>query len=439
MFLRLENIGKICSADIELKGITVIAGENNTGKSTVGKILYSVFNSFYHFETTIQNTRFNLLAREIESSFVEYAGSEWEINTSALTDILSSLDNSDISIDLMRKILLNNIYPLFDPSSMYDDESNDGVEGYISLEDGYVESVISLYKKYQDIPDDTIYLNVFNQRIRNEFYSQINNVYSKTDVGKITLTVKDKDVVISVKGNKACSVSNTLSLKTEILYLDDPFILDQLNSFGFSFRGAARKSDSRKRHLADKLINGKVSSEIEEAFKELIINEQISEILEKINSVCEGSLARSKDGFVYAPTNNGRGLYVGNISLGLKTFIIIKTLLINGSLEKNGTIILDEPEIHLHPQWQLLFAEIIVLLQKEFGLHVLLTTHSPYFLEAIEVYSEKYRISDKCKFYLAENSGKVSNLVDVTGDNEQIYKKLASPFQTLENERYRDD
>lgn len=438
MFLRLENIGKICSADIELKGITVIAGENNTGKSTVGKILYSVFNSFYHFETTIQNTRFNLLAREIENSFVEYAGSEWEISASAVANTLSSSKYSDISIDTMRTILSNNIYSLFAHPSMYD-EGDDEMEEIITLEDDYVESVISLYKKYQDIPDDTIYLNVFNQRIRNEFYSQINNVYTKTDEGKITLTVKDKDVVISVKGNKACSVSNTLSLKTEVLYLDDPFILDQLNSFGFNFRGAARKSDSRKRHLADKLINGKVSSEIEEAFKELIINEQISEILEKINSVCEGSLARSQDGFVYAPTNNGRGLNVGNISLGLKTFIIIKTLLINGSLEKNGTIILDEPEIHLHPQWQLLFAEIIVLLQKEFGLHVLLTTHSPYFLEAIEVYSEKYKISDKCKFYLADNSGKVSNLVDVTGDTEQIYKKLASPFQTLENERYRDD
>ena len=53
MFLHLENIGKIHRADIEINGITVIAGENDTGKSTIGKALYSVFNSFYHFETTI--------------------------------------------------------------------------------------------------------------------------------------------------------------------------------------------------------------------------------------------------------------------------------------------------------------------------------------------------------------------------------------------------
>ena len=36
----IERIGKIEKADVELKGITVIAGENNTGKSTVGKALY---------------------------------------------------------------------------------------------------------------------------------------------------------------------------------------------------------------------------------------------------------------------------------------------------------------------------------------------------------------------------------------------------------------
>ena len=53
-------------------------------------------------------------------------------------------------------------------------------------------------------------------------------------------------------------------------------------------------------------------------------------------------------------------------------------------------IIIDEPEIHLHPEWQLIFAELIVLIQKEFGMHILLNTHSPYFLNAIQVFSKKY-------------------------------------------------
>lgn len=48
-------------------------------------------------------------------------------------------------------------------------------------------------------------------------------------------------------------------------------------------------------------------------------------------------------------------------------------------------------------KWQLLFAELIVLIQKEFNLHVLLNTHSPYFLRVIQVYSAQYEAADKCK------------------------------------------
>ena len=130
---------------------------------------------------------------------------------------------------------------------------------------------------------------------------------------------------------------------------------------------------------------------------------------------------------------------VKNISTGLKTFIIIKTLLKNGEIGENSTLILDEPEIHLHPEWQIVFAEIIVLLQKEFNMNILINTHSPYFLEAIEVYSEKYKIDMICKYYLAENSGNISTISDVTKSTELIYKKLAKPFQTLENVRFSDD
>ena len=51
MKLKIQNFAKIKDADIILDGITVIAGKNNTGKSTVGKILDSMYNSTNNLET----------------------------------------------------------------------------------------------------------------------------------------------------------------------------------------------------------------------------------------------------------------------------------------------------------------------------------------------------------------------------------------------------
>ncbi len=43
MTLELENIGKIKQAKLDFNGLTVIVGDNNTGKSTMGKVLASLF------------------------------------------------------------------------------------------------------------------------------------------------------------------------------------------------------------------------------------------------------------------------------------------------------------------------------------------------------------------------------------------------------------
>ena len=49
MKLKLKNIGKITSAEVEIAGITVIAGPNSTGKSTISKSLFcECFNSLHN-------------------------------------------------------------------------------------------------------------------------------------------------------------------------------------------------------------------------------------------------------------------------------------------------------------------------------------------------------------------------------------------------------
>ena len=53
MQLSIKNFGTIKDANIIVDGITVITGNNNTGKSTIGKVFYTFFNSFYEIEEKI--------------------------------------------------------------------------------------------------------------------------------------------------------------------------------------------------------------------------------------------------------------------------------------------------------------------------------------------------------------------------------------------------
>lgn len=59
MKLHIENVAKIKKADIDVEGITVIAGSNNTGKSTVGKALFAMFESFYSLEKFVEDWKPN--------------------------------------------------------------------------------------------------------------------------------------------------------------------------------------------------------------------------------------------------------------------------------------------------------------------------------------------------------------------------------------------
>ncbi|OUQ54439.1 hypothetical protein B5E58_13115, partial [Tyzzerella sp. An114] len=71
MKLSLKNIGKIDTATVEINGITVIAGENNTGKSTVGKALFSIFNSFYDIDKRISLEKIDSV-RNILDEMIRY-------------------------------------------------------------------------------------------------------------------------------------------------------------------------------------------------------------------------------------------------------------------------------------------------------------------------------------------------------------------------------
>ena len=417
MKITLENIGKVKFADVEIDGITVIAGENNTGKSTVGKTLFSMFNSFYNIEEQILSERNEGIERVIVSMYSN-AMSRYSRRTDAAEIAQQIVEKIDLYKDdslMLKKFILSSL-------SSYDENfpRNRHIES--------IDQAIFRVQELLNIPDYTIFCRVLEKKLFAEFNGQVSNIFS-TDDGRVKLTIKGDSTSVYIRNNSIIDLESFFDLRTEVVYVDDPFVLDEFRTSFYKYNFNA--SDHRT-HLKELLFFERKDPNI---LEEIFANSKFEKILGLVNSICDGEIIKSKrTGLSYRISNTDKELDARSLSTGLKTFAILKTLLTNGALEYNGTIVLDEPEIHLHPEWQLLLAEIIVLLNKEFGIHILLNTHSPYFLRSIQVYAAKYQLSSKCRYYLSESINEYeSHIIDVTDNIEKIYFKLSQPLQKLED------
>lgn len=416
MKLSIRNVGKLKEADVEINGITVIAGENNTGKSTIGKVLFSIFQSLYKLDDQIIREKRNTIKHNLELLYVYATGSFF--NNVEFKEIIDEIliEGSKYDIEILKNKILEFI-------------SNNSEKTKNEIPEEPVKRIFDLLK----IPKKSFVLAILNRNFSNEFNNQITNIYTEL-VGNIKLKIQDKESFLSIENNIIKEIKNEHFLNTEIVYIDDPFILDDLTDELF-VRNAIKNTDyntiyNHKNYLKYKLIQKKGS-----LVDEIILNSKLEKFYLKLNELFEGDIILSNRGnYVYRRKNKGNELNLINLSAGLKSFAVLKMLFINNTLQENGTIILGEPEIHLHPEWQIKFAELIVLLQKEFKMHILLTTHSPYFLKAVQVYSKKYKISNECKYYMSELDGEQAILVDKTNKTDDLFYKLAISFENLMNE-----
>lgn len=423
MRLILENVGKVQEADIKLDGITLIAGENNTGKSTVGKMLFCIFECFYKIERQISQERINTIGRHIANFYHETfnrAGRKYSVHDLA-AEFVHNKEQYVGDSRIIRKAIEN----FFENREINFDA--------IAYQDTLEQLADKIYSVLF-IEDTEIRRAILQRTLDSEFGMKIGFLNNESNYSKIQLEIRNSKIEFEVINNENINIIQDMSLNKEIIYIDDPFVLDDLQDL-LPYRSAYGLN--HRDSLLDKIVRVKDTRDFG-ALDEILVNKKLERIFETMNGICDGDLTVSEDGgnYSYRTSELNGTLEMSNLSTGIKSFIILKTLLRNGSINDNGVVILDEPEIHLHPEWQLKFAEVIVLIQKEFGVNILLNTHSPYFLNAIEVYVKKYGIEKKCKFYLTDDNEGRTNIKDVTDQTELIYEKLARPLQDLENLEY---
>lgn len=417
MELKITNVGKISLAEIEIKGLTIIAGSNATGKSTVSRSLFAMFHSFSKISDKITLEKIYAIQKMFFSSNKHF---EFMLTCQLQPRELAAILAGDVDKNRINKTL-HNSNPTFESSELVEELSDDII-------------------KINSTSEELLHREIVSEIFIDEFNSHITNIRSNNK-SEIELIIKDsKNKVIFDDNNELIAIEVGKDLSYEVVYIDDPFII---NSYNLSqergqlplYGDISEKVSNHRSSLISQYKNTENLTLVDKAN----LKEKLNVIYKKINDTLGADMALFENGknSVESHSSSDR-LSVDSLSSGMKTFYLIKRLIDNGSIVQNTTLILDEPEVHLHPDWQVSLAEIIVLLQKEMGLHILINTHSPYFLRAIEVYSQKYAIAPCVKYYLSYNEEDVSKIKDVTLDISKIYKVLSKPLQRIEDEAYND-
>ena len=102
-------------------------------------------------------------------------------------------------------------------------------------------------------------------------------------------------------------------------------------------------------------------------------------------------------------------------------------------INKDKILIKDENEKNLKKKKKKKYAEVVAKLCDS-GANILINTHSPYMVESLRGYSEKYNVP--VNFYLAQRDSDSNeiNFLEKNGDISQIINVLAQPLRDLNNE-----
>ena len=387
MDFKLKDLGKIKKADIKLDGITVICGDNNTGKSTIGKSLFSFYNALYDYKTKISMQK--------DSRFKNF--------------ILSNINSMDVPVRL-----LDNDSTMSFITSQAEDFSVEDVKKY--LEENYpikvTKNKVASLVEYLNLPEKDI-LNEYVFRYFNLVMNgQIKNLNS-TGKSSVTAEIKGKSDTILLN-KKSCSCELDEPIEHSAYYINNPFVLDWLNLTNVSWFLSALNP-------MDRNVNEDSMSNILET---VINKKELDEIRKVLKRAYAGDTVISHGKYYYS--ENGVDFDFRNISAGLKSFALIERMLETGVLKKKDILILDEPEIHLHSEWQIIYAELIVALQKYFDLTILIVTHSFQFLESLNFFMKKYDIWDKVNYYMPESNEKGIIMKSFDNNSDELKRNLST-------------
>ena len=445
--LRVENFGKLAAADIRVGDFTVLAGPNNTGKSFVSKLLYSIFSALdvdlsrvrvsrlmssltrhvrqviYSHEERATTDRLRRMAEEMKQVALSYSNGEIE----SLDEVVAQLNQGASKMEAVV------------------DRTTRHIEGTPNRRTHRLwRDLLDLRESLQQL---TSALEAATDRrafslaeLEYRIQRALNMNFQVSDMASLA-GVPDKEIVVNVAELlmfTACS--DRVDLKADnsvpappfghqnVVYIESPVywkLFDALQG--------TRRFVPPFRHPGRERLTGVPDyfHELAETIKRKYTGEMSFPDVHR-QLVCEdvinGKVAVSESGDVVFE-EAGRSFPLTTAAAGVANVGFLAMLIERNIIDRGTMLFIDEPEAHLHPAWQVVVAEALFQLARG-GVRVVLATHSLDILKWLEVRLKKNPDEEK---HVALNRfpNPVFDEEDVVTKLADIKHDLTKPFVDL--------
>lgn len=395
---KIQNYHAIKEADIAIDGITVIAGPNGSGKSTLSRWLYYVIDTITDFDgylltdfrENIKELLITLYRIRMEVSLGRRTSSDVlplpQIDMDAISSV-NDIDQIPLIVERLHVLVSDYSKVILDyfQSDRISDAKKNRILRFLSKDDSQsdiytaVEGFsVSLNQKLDLLQKHVVARSYLRNRedavsFIHDILNEEDNVPANVELSEDNVNVWDKRL-------------GTLLGIAQVIYIDTPM----------PFELSDIKNNIFLKRLYDRMTVP--SKALAPAQKKL---------LQRISLILSGQIALRKNLFeddkLYYERKDGKlSLPLDKLATGMKTFAYLFQLLKNGCLNDKTVLMVDEPEVHLHPQWVVQYAHIVVLLHKMLGVKIVLASHNPDFVAAIHAISKKEKVADKTNFYLSK-------------------------------------
>ncbi len=421
--VKIKNIGKLEDAEISIGQFTVFAGPNNTGKSFVSKLLYSIFNAMNvnPVETYLNNLvgpvyrNLMIVTRPDRETRSDKATISWlsgmkneaeklkvlikEASIDQLDEIISALISQtekvqEIAVDIPKSLLKRIKGEEMDRQRI---DLNTGlrISSFRRTDLDIVTNLLSELKKklHQTNAENSIFAGISYQikqnLIRNFQVPNVSDLIREEETpseinvenfGAFGFSDEENGFEIDI------SWEQRLQQYSRVIYLESPVYWKLKTALENTKDNEQRYGDNRERLSGVPRYFYDLASALKfEYTGKMAFPDVYAKLTGK--NVMGGKIAISETGNL-SFHENGRNFSLPVTAMGIANLGILALLIERKVLDKGTFLFIDEPEAHLHPAWQVVIAEALFELAKG-GVNVVIATHSVDILKWLEVRVKK--------------------------------------------------